>query len=260
MSNSTLPDEINKTTEICRICLSQNCELQSIYSNGRILDTDVHLVDVVSECTSIDFNQNDQLPESICSLCLVRICKIYKFREMAFRSNFMLRQKLDNKRPPALRTYAATKRKQIMNKPTLVLATVEPSNSPLIDKSENIDEAEDVEYLTVLVANDESTESGDETIECLIEDPNESEEQQNDADDGIEPDDEIPKMSLANYRRRTRNERNDKSLTCEQCNKTLSNFSSYRYHMQLHSDETPYLCSDCGQVGLEIKVLLRCFF
>lgn len=255
MSNSTLPDEISKTTEICRICLSQNCDLQSIYSYGRILDTDVHLVDVVSECTSIDFNENDQLPESICSLCLVRVCKIYKFREMAFRSNFMLRQKFDKKRPTALRTYAANNRKQITNKPALVIATVEPSNSTLMEtKSLNIDEAEDVEYLTVLVANDESTESGDETIECLIEDPNESEEQQNEAEI-----DEIPKMSLANYRRRTRTERNDKSLTCQQCNKTLSNFSSYRYHMQLHSDETPYLCPDCGQVGLQIKVSLSLF-
>lgn len=189
---------------------------------------------------------------------------------MAFRSNFLLRQKLDIKKPPpALRTYTANKRKQTLNKPTLVLATVEPNNSSLVVKSdidlcieesnENIDEGDDdVEYLTVLVANDESTESGNETIECLIEDPIHTEEQQTEADDGVEADEEMPKISLANYRRRTRNERNDKSLTCQQCNKTLSNFSSYKYHMRLHSDETPYLCSDCGQVRFKI-ILLNLF-
>lgn len=182
---------------------------------------------------------------------------------MAFRSNFLLRQKLNTKMPPpALRTYTANKRKQTLNKPTLVLDTVEPNNSSLMVKShidlcmeestENIDEGDDdVEYLTVLVANDESTESGNETIECLIEGPIHLEEQQTEPVDGIEPDEKIPKISLANYRRRTRNERNDKSLTCHQCNKTLSNFSSYKYHMRLHSDETPYLCSDCGQVGFK---------
>lgn len=56
MSSPTIPDEINKTTEICRICLSQNCELHSIYSFGRILDTDVRLVDILSDCTSIEVN------------------------------------------------------------------------------------------------------------------------------------------------------------------------------------------------------------
>lgn len=176
---------------------------------------------------------------------------------MAFRSNFILRQKLIKKQPPPLRTYTVNKRKQTLYKPALVSAAVEPNNSnilldqPDIDLSieetnENIDEADDVEYLTVLVANDDTTESGNETIECVIEDPNESEEQQNESGEVI------PKISLANYRRRTKSERNDKSLTCQQCNKTLSNLSSFKYHMQLHSDETPYLCSDCG-MGFKTK-------
>lgn len=199
------------------------------------------------------------LPESICNQCLVRICKIYKFREMAFRSNFMLRQKLIKKQPPPLRTYTVNKRKQTLNKTALISAAVESNNCNLMDQpdidlfieetNENIDEADDVEYLTVLVANDDTTESGNETIECLIADPNESEEQQNES---VTDEVLIPKMSLANYRRRTKSERNDKSLTCHQCNKTLSNLSSFKYHMQLHSDDTPYLCSDCG-MGFKTK-------
>lgn len=33
---------------------------------------------------------------------------------------------------------------------------------------------------------------------------------------------------------------------CSECQKVLSNLNSYRYHMQLHSDETPFLCNQCG--------------
>lgn len=169
---------------------------------------------------------------------------------MAFRSNIMLRQKLNIKpRPPVLRTYTAKKRRSQEKKSIVVLEAADDVSDPKPEPDLSMEA--DVEYLTVIMANDESTESGDETIECLIEDQNESEEQQN--DDGIEPNEEIPKVSLANYRRRTRNDRNKPNdLTCQQCNKTLSNFSSYKYHMQLHSDETPYLCSGCGQ-GFKTK-------
>uniref|UniRef100_A0A1B0A9V5 Protein krueppel n=1 Tax=Glossina pallidipes TaxID=7398 RepID=A0A1B0A9V5_GLOPL len=34
---------------------------------------------------------------------------------------------------------------------------------------------------------------------------------------------------------------------CKTCGKQLSNSSSFKYHMQLHSDVTPYLCNLCGE-------------
>ncbi|XP_067637291.1 uncharacterized protein [Eurosta solidaginis] len=36
-------------------------------------------------------------------------------------------------------------------------------------------------------------------------------------------------------------------LQCKVCGKQLSNQHSFKYHMQLHSDATPYLCSLCGE-------------
>ncbi|XP_017467909.1 PREDICTED: zinc finger protein 391-like [Rhagoletis zephyria] len=36
-------------------------------------------------------------------------------------------------------------------------------------------------------------------------------------------------------------------LQCKVCGKQLSNQNSFKYHMQLHSDATPYLCSLCGE-------------
>lgn len=37
-----------------------------------------------------------------------------------------------------------------------------------------------------------------------------------------------------------------KSFECDICGKVLSNHSSHKYHMQLHSSATPFLCSECG--------------
>lgn len=259
MEAPTLPDEINEATPICRICLSDERELQSIFSYGQICDKNVRLVEVVTDCTSIEvntfhklaqlqkyillkfqFDENDSLPATICQQCLLQISKIYKFRQMAFKSNFLLRQKINAKQRREVKSYSVTR-----SHLKIVKAESLEENTAT---SEPIDE--DVEYLTVIVANEESTESGDETIECLIEDPNDFESQQNDeyivTDDTTETD-EIPKMSLANYRRRTKNEDPLKSLTCPECNKTLSNFSSFKYHMQLHSEDTPFLCNSCGE-------------
>lgn len=241
-------DELNETTQICRICLNTERELHSIFSFGQVCDKSVQLVDVVTECTSIEFNKNDHLPAFVCQQCLVQVCKIYKFREMAFRSNLLLRQKLrppkKPHKPKILKTYAIENRQKFREK-TLAdkMVPLKKERNLNICNSNEIDDNE-LEYLTVIVTNEESTESGDETIECLIE-----QDQQNSDEYFIDDsaDDEIPKVSLANYRRRTKNDDPNRSLTCPECNKTLSNFSSYKYHMQLHSDHTPFLCPDCGQ-------------
>lgn len=37
------------------------------------------------------------------------------------------------------------------------------------------------------------------------------------------------------------------SFKCKVCEKQLSNAGSFKYHMQLHSDEVPFLCCECGE-------------
>lgn len=116
------------------------------------------------------------------------------------------------------------------------------------DENEMIDLIEDpilaneesTEYVTVILANEESTESDDENIE-LVE---ESSEMLRDEEYIVTEEslDEIPKMTLKKHRSRRRGTKDAQSLTCDECGKTLSNFSSYKYHMQLHSEDTPFLC------------------
>lgn len=171
---------------------------------------------------------------------------------MALRSNILLRQ-----RSPQIkfkRESSFVEKPDFLQNEMIVeveesaLKTDENEMVELIQASEVDDADNEVEYLTVILANDESTESGDETveIETLTEDGSIRNEEYVLSDDV--PLDEIPKMSLKRRRSRRRaKDADNRSLTCPDCGKTLSNFSSYKYHMQLHSEETPFLCSECGE-------------
>lgn len=122
----------------------------------------------------------------------------------------------------------------------LVIAKEDSEMVDLIQSIEPEDPDNDVEYVTVILANDESTDSGDENIEVLDDDAEYTMTE--------ESLDDIPKMTLRRHQRQRRNkDAEDRSLQCQECGKTLSNFSSYKYHMQLHSNDTPFLCAECGE-------------
>lgn len=164
---------------------------------------------------------------------------------MVFKSNMLLRQKSSKVQ---MKKHSSISKKILLSPQDeeMMLEKEENEMVELIQSNEP-DEAENgVEYVTVILANDYSTESdGDDEI---IEDPNEMTAQDEVYDVSEDTYDGIPKMSLRNYRSRRRIKDGDnKSLTCNECGKTLSNFSSYKYHMQLHSEETPFLCSECGE-------------
>lgn len=54
MSVSPLPDVVNESTRICRICLSITDELHSIRDFGKVCDKTVKISDMLAECTSIE--------------------------------------------------------------------------------------------------------------------------------------------------------------------------------------------------------------
>lgn len=175
---------------------------------------------------------------------------------MAFRSNVLLRQKV--LKFPSVKQQPSPNRKQVhsISKTRSVLVeeaemiTTNDDNDmvELVEKTE-VDDADNIEYVTVIFENDESMEGSESKIE-MLDDSSELEairENEYIVADETEVD-AIPKMSLKRSRRRRRS-KNDgsRSLTCPECGKVLSNSSSFKYHMQLHSDATPFLCSDCGE-------------
>ncbi|XP_075159036.1 uncharacterized protein LOC142232198 [Haematobia irritans] len=93
-------------------------------------------------------------------------------------------------------------------------------------------------------------------IEVVTDDPVGVEEQQDvklrsygrksgtnsESDGGLVP---IPKGTR--NRNKSANTKPDPRFRCKECGKQLSNPSSFKYHMQLHSDYEPYKCNVCGQ-------------
>ncbi|XP_004527155.1 zinc finger protein 484 [Ceratitis capitata] len=61
--------------------------------------------------------------------------------------------------------------------------------------------------------------------------------------------DRDPKINIPTKTRKKSNQPKtpNPDLQCKVCGKQLSNQNSFKYHMQLHSDATPYLCSLCGE-------------
>lgn len=177
---------------------------------------------------------------------------------MAFKSNILLRQKVlkfqsNTKQPSPARKqiHAINKSRNVLVQEAEMIAANDNTDTvELVEKNE-IDDS--IEYVTVIFENDESMDGiheNESNIE-MLEDSSEMEairENQYIVADELTHDDAIPKMSLKRPRRRKRsNNDSNRSLICPECGKILSNASSYKYHMQLHSDATPFLCSDCGE-------------
>lgn len=173
----------------------------------------------------------------ICTNCLLTAYKIHMFREMAMKSNILLRQRLWKSR----KQQNADSTQIVLNSQKLnVKNTVKEE---LLCTMTTDDMEDDYEFVTVIVSNNEHND--DESIDCILENAAIGSET---IVGDVEPDDTIPKVSLPKHRGRKPAAESDKeTLTCHICDKTLSNPGSYRYHMQLHSDRKPFLCTQCGE-------------
>lgn len=169
---------------------------------------------------------------------------------MAFKSNALLRQNSARIKPETTKEKLKSKKNVSMVDDKIETESVKEENE-MVDfiQTNALDDPDDFQYVTVILEHEESGGSDEENIE-MVEDSSEMGE--HGEHEYVETEestfDEIPKMSLKRHRNRRRGkEDGNRSLTCIECGKTLSNFSSYKYHMQLHSDDTPFLCAECGE-------------
>lgn len=165
---------------------------------------------------------------------------------MAFKSNMLLRQKMKSKRSATINKKFNSIKDELLISVRGAEFAEHKDETDMVDviQSNEIEDPEnEVEYVTVILANEETTESDDDHVE-MVEESSEMdaihEEEYIVTEESI---DEIPKMSIKKHRSRRRTkDAESRSLTCQECGKTLSNFSSFKYHMQLHSEDTPFLC------------------
>lgn len=176
---------------------------------------------------------------------------------MAFNSNILLRQKVSKNQSSKNQTtpiqkHSIIKSQNVLDEDTVMItADADDANDliELVEKNDIDDADNNIEYVTVIYENDESIEETESKIE-ILDDSSEMEEAHEDdyvVAEEQSNDDVIPKISLNRQRRKRSKNDGNRSLTCPECGKVLSNASSFKYHMQLHSDDTPFLCSDCGE-------------
>lgn len=240
--------DIDLNQKMCRVCLSTTSELRSIYRTGKLLNQKVKISDILSECLSLKvkqhncnnffskytknykfslkFTENDGLPDSVCIDCLLKTTKIYAFRQLAFETNFHLRRKFRQDQPER-----------------------KPIQLNQLMKPEHFESDENSEFLTVIVSN----ENGTETIATI---PNDEDYQTVEMLEYVE--DEESEMTSSDVNEPTifnvvqidsadDEEKSKKRYKCKLCGKLLSNRNSLNYHMQLHSEEKPFLCNECGE-------------
>lgn len=160
---------------------------------------------------------------------------------MAFQSNFSLRKKLKN------------------DTDKTVKCETDGDIIFLIQQQSDQDENEiGSEEYTMLLEEEEEITEPIEIVEYAEEDENTAEDKKAPTEMGTSEDsegteyiemiDEVTENSFSIQRRhRNLNDSSKKTKECDICGKLLSNYSSLKYHMQLHSDKTPFECSDCGE-------------
>ncbi|KAJ6635508.1 Zinc finger protein [Pseudolycoriella hygida] len=260
----------------CRCCLAEIDEnnLRSIFKCGKICGQITKLADMLQYTTSLEILEEDGLPGHICNKCVVHVSKAFAFKQQCVKSDEELRKEqidiiqddemvFEKSTTPTIEavrddegyTYHLVEEyedeeriddeMETYNAEDRIILKVERHD---INDSENDDTAE--QYNIELVEEeDEPLNENDQKIvqeevfEYEIENCNADQTEKGESDEDL---DVIPKMVFRKY-----NKRNKKMpappFICGVCSKVLSNYSSFKYHMQLHSDKKPYLCSDCGE-------------
>jgi len=170
------------------------------------------------------------------------VSKAFTFKQQCFKSDSVLRQNIKKDQEVIDDEEEQTKGDDHdMTTPTY-----------LYEVNEDIIELKNVE--TVIENDDEkiNTEDDEGDVEKLvleIDDNNGTYSlkiDKKEETEGEELESDVPEIVFRKFRSRSKRGPQP-PFKCSVCFKVLSNFSSYKYHMQLHSDNTPFLCSHCGQ-------------
>lgn len=223
------------------------------------------------------------MPEKICSKCVVHVSKAFAFIQMCHKSDSSLREhqiltdsKSDHDSVKEENVEVAVEGPEFVVCAEQEIYTI--ANIPEIKYNEQrnrfITENDNQPAHVVDLMFETETLEEDEETEQESEDQQEIEEINVTAEyNTINMDDELllgendryescpsPKNAIntpssrssGRLRKSIARPADGPPFQCGECKKMLSNFNSYKYHMQLHSDHTPFVCKTCG-VGFKTR-------
>ncbi|XP_014261893.1 uncharacterized protein LOC106673985 isoform X2 [Cimex lectularius] len=83
----------SKFYELCRLCLSRDGAKLSIFDDE---GTRRNFQQKITTCLPISVSEDDELPNLLCEVCVVKLDTLHTFREIAAKSDVALRQYLEN--------------------------------------------------------------------------------------------------------------------------------------------------------------------
>lgn len=253
--------------------------------------------------------EEDGLPAHICNKCVVHVSKAFAFKQQCVKSDEELRKEQLNLIQHELDNALYMKNDQtsdeLAEEPVDEAADDDGYTYHLVEEyedEERIDEDGDygddknvqillkverhddiiggsVEQYNIEMSEAEEPTIGSANHQNIVQEEvfeyeveNDGSSQEAAKDDSDEELDVIPKMVFRKYNKRNKKVL-DPPFVCQVCSKVLSNYSSFKYHMQLHSDKKvgiwlttelktqhqwvifvkstislqPFLCADCGE-------------
>ncbi|XP_066141521.1 oocyte zinc finger protein XlCOF6-like [Euwallacea fornicatus] len=79
--------------KICRVCLLENGDLQSIYAvcvENELKTDRIDLVNIFKRYCAVEVSTDDRKPQGVCKSCIRSFCESYTFFERCFKSNEIL--------------------------------------------------------------------------------------------------------------------------------------------------------------------------
>lgn len=212
------------------------------------------------------YSEEDGLPATLCAKCVVHVSKAFAFIRLCHKSDENLRQLQRSKlavspvpREEAEKTEDADA-EDVSDDPPSRRQSVDANLLEVKCKAESVDndgydyQQVDVLYETEVLDEMEEEDALHEEDEELLEQQEGSESHEEEIlgdTQQLEPIHIGPKRPQQSRGRHAKSaiERPAEGppYPCPECGKLLSNFNSYKYHMQLHSDKTPFLCNECGE-------------
>ncbi|XP_060662713.1 zinc finger protein 311 [Drosophila nasuta] len=230
--NDDEPDPRNCRT--CNVLTTRYLSLYEPYTHAGELTT---LAALLSNCANLEILQSERfLPRHMCEQCVELLLQFCDFQRMVLRTDFKLRKR-----------HAHTQRK--VNAPQLSKCLteqqIEEDAAATADEyvyvlEETVDSIVSEQRLDGSSPKVELFEVDFEPEEKYVEEQHEQEEEETSI--------ATVKTEESNVKQRSQHRRKsyNPALQCPMCSKQLSTSNSFKYHMQLHGEDRPYVCNICG--------------